>query len=160
MTNDYFNYNYKDVIAVKKNHADNPYLMPITESAVISFRKLETFLEELKSLKSSLGDQDKIYGIRIHVFREKKNEHKIYEDPGRELRWASDTFSQISFLLIPACYKEHIDNLDYSREFGADHGMNNDDFEDYTETDNNNEVRTYGVQPGGEVTGLCPPRCK
>jgi hypothetical protein len=110
----------------------------------IDFDKFERFYKLLKSLKK----ENKINSVRIYLFREKRNNQKIYRaDQASILNFPrGDDLSQMSFLILPTvnvCHKNGTTKK--ATKFFED---------DYVE-----DGKTYALRPGGEVTGLCPPKC-
>lgn len=135
---------YKPTANVRKaisNYQKNKQLPIVTNCGRISFQKLNAFLKEAKAFASA--DGKKPNGLCIYLFRELVDpaKYKIYDKGiGERLVAAKkgSKFTQVSFLIVPALFDDKAyvtDLLPGSREIPV-------------------------LFPGGEATGLCPPRCK
>lgn len=130
-----------DVQQVINNYKRNIHLPVVTESGRISFEKLDAFLAEARYFVGPNGEVPN--GLSIHLFRELIDpaKHKIYDSGRMENLCEAEKdskFSQVSFLIVPALF----------------------DDEEYVTDLLNGSNQIPVLHPGGEATGLCPPRCK
>ena len=136
-----FNTPYEIVKEVKGNYQRTRTNPRETLSGVIRIEKLRAFMEAL----NELAEKKNVQSVKIYLFREKLGDLKIYTKADNmgvpptdaDFEKGPKGYTQMSFLIIP--------HDDWN-------GMGSDVLNDDGET-------ILVLRPGGETTGLCPPKC-